>query len=479
MVLFYQSTVYWRVKFEETLKMTLNKPKNYLFSALFMMVTSTLFSQDIWQVKQLTHQKKNHAMDNNQNFSPDDVWIVYDTRPNEGGIGENAIIEKVNVQNGETKVVYQTEHANEYGPGVGAVSYHPSKNELVFIHGLPPSNKEKPYAMHRRLGRIVDETTNSSYWMDSRDVEAPFTAGALRGGTHRHQWSGDGDWLGYTYNDAIMYDLEEKTGETFNLRTIGVSKRNLKSPKVTAKNGENFQGGWYSVLVVKVVPNPRPGTEEISKAYSDWWVGQKGYQREDGSWQMARAFLGDLKTKKGEKLTEVFIVDIPEEINVEGPEGSLAGTSTTMPMPPAGAEVKRLTYTENAKYPGVTTDFRHWVTSSMDGAFLSYLAKDENGIDQVFLIPALGGEPKQVSFHETAVQSTVRWHPKTKEFAYICNNQVFVNTVDEEMNPGKASSITPTFDTVPFAINYSNDGKKIAFNKDVKGYVQIFIAERP
>ncbi|MBR9776680.1 MAG: DUF3748 domain-containing protein, partial [Cytophagales bacterium] len=335
------------------------------------------------------------------------------------------------------------------------------------------------YAMHRRLGRIVDETTNSSYWMDSRDVEAPFTAGALRGGTHRHQWSGDGDWLGYTYNDAIMYDLEEKTGETFNLRTVGVSKRNLKSPKVTAKNGENFLGGWYSVLVVKVVPNPRPGTEEISKAYSDWWVGQKGYQREDGSWQMARAFLGDLKTKKGEKLTEVFIVDIPEEINVEGPEGPLAGTSTTMPMPPAGAEVKRLTYTENAKYPGVTTDFRHWVTSSMDGAFLSYLAKDENGIDQVFLIPALGGEPKQVSFHETAVQSTVRWHPKTKEFAYICNNQVFVNTVDEEMNPGKASSITPTFDTVPFAINYSNDGKKIAFNKDVKGYVQIFIAERP
>ncbi|MBR9775643.1 MAG: DUF3748 domain-containing protein, partial [Cytophagales bacterium] len=176
MVLFYQSTVYWRVKFEETLKMTLNKPKNYLFSALFMMVTSTLFSQDIWQVKQLTHQKKNHAMDNNQNFSPDDVWIVYDTRPNEGGIGENAIIEKVNVQNGETKVVYQTEHANEYGPGVGAVSYHPSKYELVFIHGLPPSNREKPYAMHRIFGRILDETTNSSYWMDCRDVEVPFTA---------------------------------------------------------------------------------------------------------------------------------------------------------------------------------------------------------------------------------------------------------------------------------------------------------------
>ncbi|MDO6436388.1 DUF3748 domain-containing protein [Cyclobacterium sp. 1_MG-2023] len=459
--------------------MTLNKPKNYLFTALFIMVTSTLFSQEFWQVKQLTHQKKNHAMDNNQNFSPDDVWIVYDTRPNEGGIGENAIIEKVNVQSGKTKVVYQTTHANEYGPGVGAVSYHPSKNELVFIHGLPPSSKEKPYAMHRRLGRIVNETTNSSYWMDSRDVEAPFTAGALRGGTHRHQWSGDGDWLGYTYNDALMYDLEEKTGETYNLRTVGVSKRNLKSPSVSTKKAENFQGEWFSVLVVKVVPNPRPGSEEISKAYSDWWVGQKGYQKADGSRQMARAFLGDLKTEKGEKLTEVFIVDIPEKIDVEGPEGPLAGTSTTMPMPPAGTEVRRLTYTENAKYPGVTTDFRHWVTSAMDGAFLSYLAKDENGIDQVFLIPAIGGEPKQVSFHDTSVQSTVRWHPKAKEFAYVCNNQIFVNTVDEGMNPGKASAVTESLDTAPYAVNYSNDGKKIAFNKDVEGHVQIFVAERP
>ena len=459
--------------------MTLNKLNNWLLPVLLIMSTSTLFSQEIWKVKQLTNQAKNHAMDNNQNFSPDDAWIVYDTRPNEGGIGENAIIEKINVASGNTKVVYKTNNANDYGPGVGAVSYHPTENELVFIHGLPPASKDKPYAMHRRVGRIVNESNNSSYWMDSRDIIAPYTAGALRGGTHRHQWSGDGDWLGYTYNDAIMVELEEKTGETYNLRTVGVSKRNKKSPEITSGQGENFQGEWYSVLVVKVVANPKPGSDEISKAYSDWWVGNNGYQKPDGSWQRARAFLGDLVTKDGKKLTEVFIVDVPEDLDVEGPEGPLAGTSTAMPMPPAGAITRRVTFTEEEKYPGVTTEFRHWVSSSMDGALLSYLAKDENGIDQVFLISVNGGQPKQVSFHSTPVQSTVRWNPKTREFAYVCDNQVYVNTVDKKGNAGEASAISPKFETKPYAINYSNTGKKIAFNKDVEGYAQIFVAERP
>tara|TARA_R110001592_G_scaffold9215_2_gene49204 strand:- start:18307 stop:19686 length:1380 start_codon:yes stop_codon:yes gene_type:complete len=459
--------------------MTLNKLKICLLPVLLLMSTSTLFSQELWQVRQVTNQAQNHAMDNNQNFSPDDAWIVYDTRPNEGGIGENAIIEKVNVANGKTEVIYKTKNADKHGPGVGAVSYHPKKNEVVFIHGLPPTSQENPYAMHRRLGKIVNESTKKAYWMDSRDIDAPFTAGALRGGTHRHQWSGDGDWLGYTYNDALMYELEEKTGDTYNLRTVGVSARNIKSPKISASTGENFQGEWYSVLVVKVVPNPRPGSGEISKAYSDWWVGEKGYQKPNGSWQRARAFLGDLVTSKGENLTEVFLVDVPEDISVEGDEGPLAGTSTTMPMPPAGATVRRLTFTEGNKYPGVTTEFRHWVTSSMDGAFLSYLAKDNEGIDQVFVIPVNGGTPKQVSFHTSPVQSTVRWHPKKREFAYVCNNQVYVNRVDAAMNPGKSIAVSEVFETAPFAINYSNDGNKIAFNKDVEGRVQIFVAERP
>ncbi|EPR67995.1 hypothetical protein ADICYQ_3067 [Cyclobacterium qasimii M12-11B] len=47
------------------------------------------------------------------------------------------------------------------------------------------------------------------------------------------------------------------------------------------------------------------------------------------------------------------------------------------------------------------------------------------------------------------------------------------------MNPGKANAISPEFGKRTYAINYSNDGKKIAFNQEVESHVQIFVAERP
>ena len=62
-------------------------------------------------VRQLTFDSKNHSLDNNDNFSPDDNWLVYDTRF--AGIGENPVIEKVNVKTGEQVIVYKTKKQSE------------------------------------------------------------------------------------------------------------------------------------------------------------------------------------------------------------------------------------------------------------------------------------------------------------------------------------------------------------------------------
>ncbi len=454
---------------------------------LFLLPVLSLISfiscpaQELWKIRQLTAAEKNHELDHNQNFSPDDQWIVYDTRPDPSGIARNQHIEKVDVENGRTKIVYQVEGANPFGPGVGAVSYHPLKNQFVFIHGLPDADSLKPYAGHRRLGRIVDESRGKhAYWMDSRDVIQPFTPGALRGGTHRHQWSADGNWIGFTYNDALMVALEEKTRGVHDLRTLGVSKRISPAVKVDiAHSDENIQGSWFSVLLVKVVSDPKAGSGEISRAYSDWWVGKQGYRRQDGTFQRARAFLGDLISEKGAKITEVFMVDVPENIDIPGKNGPLEGTDKTMPMPPKGATVRRLTFTEHKKFPGVASEPRHWVSSSMDGSYISFLAKDDNGIVQVFLIATAGGEPIQVSNHDTSVQSMVRWHPEQREFVYVCNQSLYLCQLDVRGKPEVPKKISPTFDTKPFSPIYSRDGDRLAFNRYVDGYVQIFLADRP
>lgn len=400
----------------------------------------------------------NHDLDNNDNFSPDDQWLVYDTRTEAGGIGACSRIEKVNIQTGEVVVLYELPQNKSYSPGVGAVSYSHTENQVVFIHGLMNISEENPYEQWRRTGVIVDDKNPGiPIFMDARDVSSPFTPGALRGGTHRHEWSGDGNWVGYTYNDAIMKHLEDSTGEIHNLRTIGVSK-NIRPVKVNEDpEGENISGEWYSVLVVKVVPNPTPGSDEISRAAGDSWVGTTGYLDKNGKRQMARGFIGTVKDARGKNVDEVFIVDIPDEITIPGDSGPLEGTLTTMPAPPKGAIQRRLTFTAESKYPGCVGIVR----SSPDGSKLAYRANDINGIQQVFTISPTGGDPEQQTIHESDVQSGVRWHPDGKRFCYIWNNSLVIREIG---NPS-FTTLTEKSSNPPTDPVISHDGKMIAYNR--------------
>lgn len=484
--------LFFCTRFLAVSRKALMKPKKLILLLLVATVTTQSGCQVTWigthrniRQLQLTFDPRNHYLDNNDNFSPDDQWLVYDTRKAVPGppvreIGANQNIEKVNVKTGEIVVVYETEKQTEHGPGVGAASYHPTENKIVCMHGLLNCNAKRPYWFWRRTGILVDEARPGSlFFLDARDVTPPFTPGALRGGTHRHEWNADGSWIGFTYNDAIMAELEKQTGQPLNLRTIGVATMLTPVTVDEDPEGENNNGLWFSALVVKVVPNPEPGSDQISRAFSDAWVGNKGYRKPDGTWQRARAFLGKLRTKKAKDLVEVFIVDIPDQIDAPGDDGPLEGTETTMPMPPKATRQRRLTHTEHRRYPGVVTEPRHWVRSSPDGRHISYLAKDDNGITQVFFVSPLGGEPMQVTHHDSPVQSTVRWNPNGKEICYVCDNSIFICDVRDGSSFGKARRKTIRTDEPPICPVWSHDGKMIAYNRVVpngrKSYKQIFL----
>jgi hypothetical protein len=411
--------------------------------------------------QQITHDTSyHHDLDNNDNFSPDGKWLVYDTRTDDGGIAASSKIEKVNIETGEKKILFEIKDNQAWGPGAGAVSYSSQQNAVVFIHGLEKTSKENPYQQWRRTGVIIeDQNPNVPIYMDARDVTFPYTPGALRGGTHRHEWSGDGQWIGYTYNDAILKALEDATGAKLNLRTIGVSK-NFKSVAVDAHD-ENISGKWFSALVVRVVPEPTPGTDEISHAASDSWVGTHGYRTKDGKQQMARAFLGTVVDKNGKKVPEVFVVDIPDDISQPGEYGPLEGTQTTFPMPPKGTVQRRLTHTASLSKPGCSGIVR----SSPDGAFLSFMMHDEKGIQQVFLISPHGGEPIQLTHHDSDVSGNLRWHPDGKHVSYVWNGSLILcETGDKPFNERFTLLTAPT-NPAPSNAVWSPDGKTVAFNR--------------
>jgi len=422
--------------------------------------------QYLKEIQVTNDNAKNHDLDNNDNFSPDGKWLVYDTRTGAGGIGGSPSVERVNIETKATEVLFDIPGNTEFGPGAGAASYHPTENKVIFIHGLPVCTEKNPYQQWRRSGVIVnDNQPNVAINMDARDVTFPFTPGALRGGTHRHEWSRDGKWVGYTYNDAIMKKLEDSTGIKWNLRTVAVS--NKQHPVIVDKDeaGENVAGTWYSAVVVRVVPDPKPGSDEISNAASDCWIGTNGYPKPDGSKQMARAFIGKVNDNNGKPVDELFVVDIPDSINVPGEYGPLEGTPTTFPMPPKGTVQRRMTHTANSKFPGCGGVVR----SSFDGKQISFLARDSKGIQQIFLISPLGGEPVQVTEHNSDVQSGVRWSPDNQSIAYIWDNSIVLCEISDQPFEKRAKRLTAKTTDTPSNLVWSNDGRTMAFNRTVSG----------
>ena len=276
---------------------------------------SLFLTHDQFKIMQLTHDNSGHTIHNTQCFSQDDEWIVYDTRNNDTMIASTGNISMVNTQTGEIRELYHTEHQTLYGPGVGAATFSPVANRVIFIHGIRNADKNNPYGFTRRTGVAIDIAKPfHPIFMDARDITPPFTPGALRGGTHAHNWSADGKWISFTYNDYIIQQLEKKDASVKDLRTVGVM---IPGPVHVAHDPseENNSGEMFSVIVAKVTENPQPGSDEIDKAFDEGWIGTKGYKKSDGKWQhRAIAFQGEVINPDGTKKTEVFVLDLPEDL---------------------------------------------------------------------------------------------------------------------------------------------------------------------
>jgi hypothetical protein len=406
----------------------------------------------------------NHELDNNDNFSPDDRFLVFDARTEEGGIGASRLIAKVEIATGRITPLYQPPHPNSFGPGVGAASYSHSRNEVIFIHGpFHPTGREDQYEQYRRVGVIVPgDGSGAIQQADARDTQVPYTLGALRGGTHRHEFSGDGKWVGFTYNDAVVAAHGRSIGQNLNLRTIGVTRLEHRLTLPPSPQFPN-QAAGFSALVVVVVPDPKPGSDEISYAAGDSWVGRNGYQRADGRRQLARAFLGTTRDRTGQKVDELYVVDIPNDITQPGPLGPLAGTDRSFPMPPAGTVQRRLTHSDQRRYPGC----QGIVRGSHDGRQIAFLMRDDRGTWQVFLISPRGGKPRQATFLEEGVGSGVRWHPSGNSIVMVSGTKIIITDVQPGPHFGK-SQVLSDREPAPFALVLSHDGKKLAYNRRLR-----------
>ncbi|CDL85071.1 DUF3748 domain-containing protein [Xenorhabdus szentirmaii] len=420
--------------------------------------------------RQITFDNRSHQITNINVWTPDSQWLVYDVRP-DGTSFTGLTIEKIHVDNGQIEVV----HLAGEGAHVGVVTV--SQKDPVryaFIHGPEKPDAQWQYDFHHRRGVTVsEERPNVAVNIDAMDITPPYTAGALRGGTHVHVFSPDGSRLSFTYNDHVMHELDPAR----DLRNVAVAVP-LKPVISAKKHPREYDGSYFSVVVSQTTEHPRPGSDDINRAYEEGWVGQRGYLKDNGQWQRwALAFIGDTRNENGEKIPEIYLVDLPESDDDYAVAGNypLAGTETTLPAPPAGVAQRRLTFTHANRWPGIVNLPRHWLRTSPDGSKICFLMKDDNGIVQLWFISPNGGEPKQLTDGNAGVQSAFSWDSRGRFIACVCDNSVVLC----DSQNGEIRRLTQRTEEAPCAdaIVISPDDRYVAFMRDVEGYRQVFVVE--
>lgn len=381
-------------------------------------------------------------------WSPDSNWIVYDTRSDAAGEKfDGEVIAMVHIHSGEVRELYRATN----GAFCGVPIFHPRENRVAFILGPEHPTPDWQYGPSHRQGVIVStERRAAAKNLDARDITPPFTPGALRGGSHVHVWDAAGEKVSFTYEDHVLAQP----------RNIGVSVPG-QSVHVKRDHLRNHDGEYFTVLVTRTTTNPKPGSDEIKKAFEEGWVGR------------ALAFQGQVVTRKGETIAEVFMVDLPEDLTVAG-DGPLAGTETRMPFPPKGCVQRRLTFTSERKFPGIQGP-RHWLRGSPDASRIGFLMKDDDGVVQLWTVSPRGDAPEQLTQNKWSIASAFTWSPDGRRIAHVMDNSVCIT----DAGSGKTSRLTLHTDDAaaprPEACVFSPDGKKIAYVRRIDGVNQIFV----
>jgi hypothetical protein len=401
-------------------------------------------------------------------WSPDGRWVVYDVRSDPAGDKfDGTRIERVDVETKEVQVLYESKN----GACCGVATVCPKSGRVAFILGPEHPTPDWSYSPAHRQGVIVNPSRPGfAVNLDARDLAPPFTPGALRGGSHVHTFDAAGEWVAFNYEDHVS---AAGRGEP-NQRNVGVALP-IGLVSVPKSHPRNHDGSHFSVLVTRTVANPQPGTDEISKAFEESWIGTNGYVRPDGSRQkQALAFQGHVLTARGETISEVFVVDLPVDVTVPSNDGPLQGTESLRPRPPRGTVQRRLTYTADRKYPGLQGP-RHWLRSSPEDSRIAFLMKDDAGIVQLWTVSPNGDPPEQVTRNTTDVASVFTWSPDGRWLAHATAECVCVT----DARTGETRRLTnPAADPPrPEACVFSPDGKRIAFVRTVGKWNQVFVVK--
>jgi Tol biopolymer transport system component len=111
---------------------------------------------------------------------------------------------------------------------------------------------------------------------------------------------------------------------------------------------------------------------------------------------------------------------------------------------------------------------RHWLRSSPDGGWIVFLARDDEGVVQAYLVSPNGGPVLQATSEPTSIESCVRWSPDGARLLYVSGASIRVSGARPDLASfGRSVALTDPSDSPPTSPVWSRDGRLIAFNRSI------------
>ena len=432
--------------------------------------------------RQITFGNYGHTLNHRQVLSPDGQWVAYDSRNEDSHIAQTDAVEMVHIDSGEMVRLYQTPTQSLFGPGVGAVAFHPHEHRVVFIHGLENNSVDCKYSAARRFGALVDvQRPNTYIHAEARSLPVEQAVqsmrrsgrvlGALSGGTHAHSWN-DSGWLSFTYNDAWLERQARIDIAVRDIRSVGFMVPGMPiavAGKLGAQTDEEFSGIFGAFLAATVKPIASWGSDEIEYAVEECWIGKKP----------SLAFLGGVRDTKGTLVNEVFVCKLPSQselLATAGQSEELASHAEVALRPVANCVQRRLTNTANRRFPGVQGP-RNWLVSSPNGEMVYAPMKDDRGVVQVFGIHVANGAIQQITDLEHSLDGQISLDAAGTTCSFHCRQRIGLTIV----STGETrwfSTATPH--PIVGAVHFLQPGR-LLYNRRVgsgqEGWLQIFVCE--
>lgn len=378
-------------------------------------------------VRLLSHAPYGHTLNRRQVLSPDREWCVYDTRNHDPDIGITTSIERLHLKSGDVELLYSTldsvhcPNVSSFGPGVGAVAYHPNQDKVIFIHGLTDCSEASPYAMSRRFGAVLDLPTGSLTALETRCTESPIAFGHLSGGTHAHSWSPSGARVSFTYDDALAPNYARTVGwaefhadsdasiPTLKLIPTPKPRGNTRSESPTFPTGGSFTGASNCYLLTTCSEG-----SGIQQAVEECWVGED-----------AIAFLGKVQCPdSGATRFEIFLAHLlsaraMKDFKPESVKRNQVGTPSLNEY----VRIEQLTELGGQPFPGVQGP-RHWLIADSEGEWIYFLAKDENGIVQLNRVHSRSSERERLTDLSNGIEGQPSLSGDDKRVAFVSNQKL-------------------------------------------------------